>query len=116
MLEFLPREVRDGLLAAGSRRQKRRSRLRVQLGEAVFPILRFWDGGLALDAGRAAHLRGLVDIHDGARQVFQCLIVASAVQDGELICTFKRLTAVTGTAALDYCRDENAPSGYLTRN
>lgn len=116
MLEFLPKEVRDGLDAARKRDQARKSRLRVQVGEAVFPVLRFWDGGLALDAGLTPHLRGLVDVYDGARHVFQCLIVASTEDNGDLICEFKRSTAVSDRAALDYWRDENAPVAYLTKS
>ena len=115
MLEFLPKEVRDGLEAAWKRENKRKSRLRVQLGEAVFPVLRLWDEGFALDAGRTAHLRGLVDIYDGARHICQCLIVASTVENGELICDFKRSTNVTETPPLDFWKDENAPVGYLTK-
>jgi hypothetical protein len=60
-------------------------------------------------------LRGLVDVHDGPRHVFQCLIVASAIEDGELLCDFKRATAVADRAALDFERDANAPAGYLPR-
>ena len=115
MLEFLPKEVRDGLEAARKRDRSRKSRLRVQLGEAVFPVLRLWDNGFALDAGRAPRLRGFVDVYDGTRHVCQCLIVASSVENGELICDFKRSTPATDRPALDFWRDENAPVGYLTR-
>ncbi len=115
MLEFLPKEIQDGLAAAKKRDQTRKSRLRVQLGEAVFPILRMWDGGIALDADRTPHLRGLIDVYDGTNQIFQCLIIASTVENGELICEFKRSTAVTDKAALDFWRDENAPVGYLPK-
>jgi hypothetical protein len=116
MLEFLPKEVRDGLDAARKRDQARKSRLRVQVGEAVFPVLRFWDNGFALDAALTPHLRGLVDVYDGARHVFQCLIIASTEDNGDLVCEFKRSTAVSERAALDYWRDENAPVGYLTKS
>jgi hypothetical protein len=58
---------------------------------------------------------GLVDIYDGSRHVLQCLIVASEIDAGELVCSFKWATAVTGKAPLDYWRDENAPVGYLPR-
>ncbi|MGO4907498.1 hypothetical protein ACEN2J_04110 [Pseudorhodobacter sp. W20_MBD10_FR17] len=115
MLEFLPDEVRDGLKAAKKREATRKSRLRVQVGGAVFPILRMWEGGIALDADFVPKLRGLVDVYDGAKHVFQSLIVASTVENGELICEFKRSTAVADKAALDFCRDENAPVGYLGR-
>ncbi len=116
MLEFLPKEVREGLEAARKRDHKRRSRMRVQIGEAVFPILRLWDNGMALDAGRTPHLRGLVDVYDGSRHVLQGLIVASTTENGELICEFKRSNAVSETPPLDFWRDENAPVGYLPKN
>jgi hypothetical protein len=114
MFEFLPKDVRDGLESARKRELKRRSRLRVQVGEAVFPVLRFWNDGFALDADLSpGKLRGLVDVYEGSRHVFQCLIVASSIEDGELVCDFKRATAVKDRAALDFWRDENAPVGYL---
>ena len=116
MLEFLPKEVREGLESARRRDQKRKSRLRVQLGEAVFPLLRLWDEGFALDAGRASRLRGLVDVYDGARHICQCLIVASTVENGELICEFKRSTPTRELPPLDFWKDENAPVGYLPKN
>lgn len=115
MLEFLPKEISDGLDAARMRDQKRRSRMRVQLGEDVFPILKLWDDGFALNADRAPHLRGLVDVFDGSRHICQCLIVASSVENGQLICEFKRSTNVTDGPALDFWRDENAPVALLTK-
>ena len=85
-----------------------------QVGQAVFPVLRFWHDGFALDADLSPRsLRGLVDVYDGSRHIFQCLIVASSVADGELVCDFKRATAVCDRAPLDFWRDENAPVGYL---
>ena len=116
MLEFLPKEIREGLEAARKRDLKRKSRLRVQVGGAVFPILRFWDEGFALDASLTPHLRGLVDVFDGANHIFQCLIVASVEDNGELVCEFKRATPVSSGPALDFWRDENAPVGYLPKN
>jgi len=115
MLEFLPKDLRDGLDAARKSRERRKSRLRVQVGQAVFPILRFWEGGFALDGALTPRLRGLVDVYDGARHVFQCLIVASVTEGDEVICDFKRSTPVSDTAPLDFWRDENAPVGYLPK-
>lgn len=115
MLEFLPKEIREGLEAARKRDLRRKSRLRVQVGGAVFPILRFWDEGFALEASMTPRIRGLVDVFDGANHIFQCLIVASVTEGGELVCEFKRSTAVLDRPALDYWRDENAPVGYLPR-
>ncbi len=115
MTDFLPKDVQEGLDAARKRDLKRRSRLRVLAGEDVWPVLRFWGTGFALDADQVQHIRGLVDIYDGARHLYQSLIVASAVEAGELICTMKRSTAAHDTAPLDYVRDEDAPAGYLPR-
>jgi hypothetical protein len=82
MLEFLPKDVREGLEAARKRDLKRKSRLRVQVGDAVYPVLRFWDNGFALDADFSpGKLRGLVDVYDGSRHVFQCLIMASSIDE-----------------------------------
>lgn len=115
MLEFLPKDIREGLEMARARPFSRKSRLRVQLGDAVFPITRLWHDGFALDANLSPNLRGNVDIYDGARHIFRCLIVASKAENGDLICEFKRATPVSDRAALDYWRDENAPVGYLPK-
>jgi hypothetical protein len=116
MLEFLPKEVREGLEAARKRDLKRKSRLRVEVGNAVYPVLRFWDNGFALDADFSpGKLRGLVDVYDGSRHVFQCLIVATSIENGELVCDFKRATAVTDRAPLDFWRRDDAPVGYLPK-
>ncbi|MGL6211432.1 MAG: hypothetical protein ACRC14_16545 [Paracoccaceae bacterium] len=115
MLEFLSKEVREGLEMARKRDVKRQSRLRVQVGEAVFPVLRLSEDEMQLDAGLTPHLRGLVDVYDGARHIAQCLIVASTEADGVLVCGFKRSTNVTQGPALDYWRDENAPVALLPK-
>ncbi|QCO57546.1 hypothetical protein EOK75_17715 (plasmid) [Pseudorhodobacter turbinis] len=116
MLEFLPQEIRDGLMAAQKRDQKRRSRLRVHVGDEVIPVLRMWENGLALDADSTINLRGLIDIYDGANHISQCLVIASTTEDGELICDFKRCSHVAQKAALDFVQDETAPVGYLSKN
>lgn len=115
MSEFLPKEVREGLEEARKRDMRRKSRLRVLAGEEIYPVLRFWDEGFALDADQVQHLRGLVDIFDGVRHLYQCLIVASDVEAGELICVMKRSTAALDKAPLDFARDENAPIALLPR-
>lgn len=116
MSDFLPREVRAGLEEARRRDLRKRSRLRVMVGGEVYPILRFWDDGFALDADQVAQLRGLVDIYDGSRHLWQSLIIASEVEAGELICLMKRSTAASDRAPIDYVRDEGAPVGYLPRH
>lgn len=116
MIEFFSKELREGFELARKRQNARKSRLRIQIGEVVYPILRLWEDGLALDADQLPHLRGLVDVYDGARHLSQCLIVASTVENGQLICDFKRATPVTDRPPLDFWRDENAPVAFLPKH
>lgn len=114
MLEFLPQEVRDGIAAARKREQRRKSRLHARVGDAVFPILRFWDEGFALDPDRSPPLRGMVDIYDGSRHILRCLIITSAAENGELVCDFKRSATVSDSAPLDYWLEQAKPTGLIT--
>lgn len=113
MSDFLPKEVREGLELARKRDLRKKSRLRVHAGDEIFPVLRYWESGFALDIENAPHLRGLVDLYDGARHIYQCLIVASQEDDGEMHYEFKRSTAAVDKAPLDFVLDENAPIALL---
>lgn len=115
MSTFLSKEVLDGLEQARKHDLRRNSRLRVHVDDEIFAVLRFWETGFALDAEDAPHLRGLVDLYDGSRHIYQCLIVASEEERGEMIYEFKRNTAVVDKAPLDFVRDENAPIALLGR-
>ena len=115
MSEFLPKEVREGLELARKRELRRKSRLRVHTDIDVFPVLRFWDVGFSLDLENAPQLRGLVDLYDGARHLYQCLIVACEEVNGEMHYEFKRNTPAMDQAPLDFYRDENAPVALLER-
>ncbi|RPE63206.1 hypothetical protein EDD53_2803 [Pacificibacter maritimus] len=112
--DFLPKEVREGLELARKRDLKRRSRLRVRTDENVYPILRLWDNGFAVDRENAERLRGYVDIYDGARHMYQALIVASQDDGFEMLFDFKRSTATTDRPALDYDQPEDAPVALLS--
>ena len=115
MFETLPADVSAGFDAARKRAMRRGSRLHIDVGGTAFPILRLWDDGMALDAARAPRLRGLVDIYDGPRHILQCLIVAAAAENGELLCDFKRSTPVSDRAPLDFWTEDHAPVGYITK-
>ena len=115
MSEYLPKEVVAGLERARKQAAVRRSRLRVKVGDQMFTILRAWDKGFALDAEDAPHLRGLVDLYDGARHLSQCLIVASEEEGGQMVYEYKWSTAAVDRAPLDYDRDENAPVALIGR-
>jgi len=113
MSYFLPKEVLEGLELARKRDLRAKSRLRVLVGDEAFVVLRFWETGFALDIEDAPHLRGLVDLYDGSRHLYQCLIVASDEDNGEMIYEFKRATAAVDKPPLDFCLDENAPIALL---
>lgn len=113
MSTYLPKEIQDGLDMARKRDLARKSRLRIEAGDETFRVLRIWDNGFALDADHAPHLRGLVDIYDGARHLYQCLIVASEEDAGELRFEYKRSTLAADRAPLDFDRPEDAPVALL---
>ena len=113
MLEHLPAEVRAGIDAARKRAHRQGRRLRLEVNGAIFPILRLWDDGLALDPARVTRLRGFVEIHEGSRLIATGLIVASQVENDELICTFKRLTQAHDRAAADYELGAFVPAGLI---
>jgi len=77
MTTFLPKEVAEGLEAARKQALRKNSRLRVQAGTDIFTVLKYWDSGFSVDLQDAPQLRGLVDLYDGSRHLYQCLIVAS---------------------------------------
>lgn len=116
MTDYLPESVRAGLEEARKREMRRRSRLCVHAGDEVYAILRFWETGFSLDAAQVVSLRGMVDIYDGPRHLYNSLIIAAGVEDGELICTMKRSTLTLDRPPLDYVRDDDAPAGYLPRD
>jgi hypothetical protein len=96
-------------------RRKKATRV-VHVGDEAFPILDYSDTGFAVDAEDAPHLRGLIDIYEGATHLTQALIVASA-QDGDLMrYEFKRNTRATGSAPIDFERDHAGAARLLTRD
>lgn len=115
MLEFLPKEVREGLELARKRDLRKKSRLRVQVGDDFYRVLSLWEDGFSLDLEDAPHLRGLVDVYDGARHLCQCLIVASEAENGIMKYEFKRSTEARDRVPLDFVRDEHAPVALLPR-
>jgi len=113
---FLSKEVAKGLAEARKRARRKKGRLRLHTGDQVYPILSFSDDALMLDAENAPHVRGLVDIYDGSKHLYQALIVAS-MKEGDMVrFEFKRHTRVFARAPVDFDRDENAPRGYLPKH
>jgi hypothetical protein len=116
MFEYLPPGLRAELESARMDAMRRKSRLRVRIGDTIYPILRFRSGWFTLDVSQVDHLRGVVDIYDGGRHLFECLICASEVEGEELICRVKQSTFATGNPPVDFARDENAPVALLPRD
>lgn len=115
MTDFLPKEVLEGLEAARKKAQRKKTRMRVHVGDEIYPVLRLWENGFSLDSDRAPYLRGLVDLYDGSRHVSQCLVIASTKERGEMRYDFKRETPANDHAPLDFVRDEMAPVALLAR-
>lgn len=94
--------------------ERKKSRLRIEVGNRTVRVLRSWETGFAVDAAESERLRGRVDLYEGARLVSRCLIVAAPEErDGERIYEFKRATPPSDSAPVDFERDTPAPAGYL---
>ncbi|WP_390912166.1 hypothetical protein [Pseudosulfitobacter sp. SM2401] len=113
MSTYVPKEVQDGLDRARLAGLKKASRLRLDADGVLYSVLRMWKTGFSIDAATAPHLRGYVDLYDGAVHLFQCLIVAHEEAEGEIRFEFKRLTAVANAPALDFEKRTNAPVALL---
>ncbi|WP_226782136.1 hypothetical protein [Oceaniglobus trochenteri] len=113
MLEDLPQEVKDGLKAARDRAQRRKGRMRVDVGGQTFTVLRYWDEGFSLRAEDAPRMRGHVDLYDGPRHMGRCLIVASGADDDEMVYEFKRMTPVSDRPPVDFARGDFTPAALL---
>lgn len=105
-------EVLEGLRRARTQELKRSSRLRVVVGDEIYPVLRSWEGGFSLSSD-APHLRGTVEFCNGSRLLHECLIVCSAQEGAEMVYEYKRLSRVTEGRVLDFEQADNAPVAYL---
>lgn len=113
MSEFLPEAVRKGLEDARVAMLRRSGRLCIHDGDRVWRVLRLWDGGFSLAAQDAPPLRGFVDLYDGSRHLYQCLVVASREEEDERIFEFKWSAPVADRAAVDFERAEDAPVALI---
>lgn len=110
--DALPQEVRDGLARAAEKRASQ-GKLRVQMGQEWYPIRDVDSAGFEVALAAAPKLRGLVEIHDGARMLRSALIVAGAPDGDAIRYEFKRSTPMRLTAPVDYVRATEEPAGYL---
>ncbi len=115
MTDFLTKELRDGIAQARKLAAKKNARLKVHVGDETYPVLRVWKNGFALDAEDAPHMRGLVDLYDGARHAAQCLVIASEEDAGEMRYEYKRSTTAHETAPRDFAPEDGAPVALIGR-
>ena len=115
MSTYLSKEIREGLAAARAKALRKSSRLRVLADGVTYPILRLEDHGFVVPLADAPRLRGLVDVYDGGRHLWQCLIVASEEEGDEMLYEFKRQTAALDGPAADFERDPDAPTALIPR-
>lgn len=115
MNDYLPKEVREGLERARKAQMLKSSRLCVHVGDEVYRILRLWSSGFAMDAEDAPKLRGLVDLFDGPRHLYQALVVTSDEENGERVFEFKRATPATDFVPPDYEIDPDKPFVLLPK-
>ncbi len=111
---YFSEDVLAGMRRAEDNARRKENRLRIKIGEETYPILRSWSGGFSLPVEQAPNLRGFVDLYDGAKHLSQCLIVYSKVESGEMICEYKRHTAVGKAMPVDFVEDQNKPVALLT--
>ena len=114
MEAMLSKEIQAGLDAARLQSLRKGARLRLNVDGVTYPVLRTWKSGFSVIAEETPHLRGLADLYDGAQHLFQCLIVASEEDGGEMRYEYKRATAVASRAALDFVRSADAPAALIT--
>lgn len=113
MTTFLPKTILDDLAQADRKKQRKSARYEIAFGDTRYPVLRIWKNGFALDADETPALRGHVDLFQGPVLLMRCLIVASEVEGSELVVEFKRATAVTDKAPLDFERAADAPVALI---
>jgi hypothetical protein len=115
MESFLSDEVRVGLEQARKRAAKASKRLCVHVGNDVFRITQTFDNGFSVPADLDTDLRGLVDVYDGPKHLFQCLIVCAELSDDDVHYEYKRTTEAVDQAPVDFVRVEDAPIALLAR-
>lgn len=114
MDEFVSQDIVTGLAKARARPVGRKRRLRLQVGESVFPVLDVWKGGFSVSKEDCPNLRGFVELYDGTRHIASCLVVCAKQDDDVMRYEYKRVTRAQMEGAKDFVVDLTAPTGYLS--
>ena len=65
MSTYLPKDILAGLAEAKTATLRKKSRMWVEFDGNMYPVLRIWERGFAMDANAAPALRGFVDVFEG---------------------------------------------------
>lgn len=114
MNDFLPEAVRKGLEDARKAALKLNSKLCVHDGDDVYRIVRMWGDGFALESGVADKLRGRIEVFDGPRHLYQCLVINSETVGNEQVFEFKWIHPVSDHPPLDFVREGFTPAALIT--
>lgn len=114
--QMLPEDVRKGLELARKQSIQRGTKLCVHDGDDIYRIRRLWNDGFALDAKGSPRLRGRVDVYDGSRHLYQCLVITSEVSGDERVYEFKWLNPIPDRPPADFVRDADAPIALLSND
>ncbi len=109
----LSKEVMEGLRRARKQAMRKKNRLRLHVGDEIYPVLSLKGDGFEMEADAVPHLRGLVDLYDGAKHLAQCLIIHSEPEGDIMRYEFKRRTDVASGPAKDFVVKANAPVALL---
>jgi hypothetical protein len=113
MTTYLPEAVLAGLSAARQKETRKSSKYRVEVGGAYVPVIELTQAGFSVAQDAAPQLRGHVDLFEGPRHLFRCLIVASDSVGEVMQYEFKHSTPAAQGAALDYVADRAAPHALI---
>lgn len=116
MTTYFSAEVQAGIDAARKKALKQRHRLRVEADGQSIRVLRYWENGFSLDAETAPQLRGLVDLYDGSKHLYQCLVIAADEEHGEMRYEFKRSTPAMERAPVDFYQEDGAPVALIEKH
>ncbi len=101
---FLPEGFRPSKRAHSSAGTRAR-RLHVKAGDVLYPVLRCWDGGFAVDATCVPVLAGPVDLYDATEHIAQYVIRRCDTVQSERTFTVRRAAAVNYAAAPEMDQD-----------
>lgn len=113
MEAFYSRDVIDTVRRARRKADLTGKRLSLHVDGDVYPIEQLEPEGFSVKSDRVPVLRGFVDIYDGARHLWRCLIVRSQDDGPFATYEFKRQTAPGGQPVADYVLDRPEPAGLI---